>query len=130
VETIRVDQNFAVEYIDIREGVIIDYGDGREVKIPPHSERIYLEVWRNLACEVLFYTEVQPNADPSDRIHLMIHAGDCVRRGFLMNVQDALSIVHGLTTAIQRSIAADIPLKPGVTDRCDVLPVLTLINPR
>ena len=130
METIRDDQNFAVEYIDIREGVIIDYGDGREVKIPPHSERIYLEVWRNLACEVLFYTEVQPNADPSDRIHLIIHRVDGDRRGFLMNVQDAISVVHGLTTAIQRAIAADISMKPGVTDRCDARPVLMLINPR
>jgi hypothetical protein len=111
-ETYAVEQDFAVEYTDIRDGIIVDYGDGREIEIPPHSERVYLEMWANGFIEVLFYSEPQPDEDPSDRIHLIVHGFGGERRGFLMNAEDATAMIHGLSTGIQRAIAAGVPLKP------------------
>jgi len=64
-----------------------------------------------LAIEVLVYTEQQSGEDPSDRIHLLIHAGQA-QRGWLMNVEDAVSIIAGLSAAIEQVIVRDIPVKP------------------
>lgn len=105
-------KDFTVDYSDIREGITVDFGDDRTLEIPPHSQRVYLEMWGNGFIDVLFYDEPQLGEDPSDRIHLMIHGFDGERRGFIMNVQDAICMVHGLSTAIQRAIEAGVPLKP------------------
>lgn len=111
--TLSVDQDFTVEYNDIREGIIVDFGDGLTLEIPPHSQRIYLELWGNGFIDVLFYDEPQPDADPSDRIHLLVHGFGGERRGFIMNVQDAICMVHGLSTGIQRAIEAGVPMRPA-----------------
>jgi hypothetical protein len=103
---------FSIQNADIRDGIAVDYGDGQKIEIPPHSERIYLEIWRNGCMEVLFYSEPQPDVDVSDRIHLLIHGFGTGKRGLLMNVQDAIAMVHGLSTGIQRAIEAGVPTGP------------------
>jgi hypothetical protein len=98
--------------IDVRNEVTIDYG-GSDIVVPPHSQRVFLEVWRNGAMEVLFYNEAQPDCDSSDRIHWMVTGFDGERRGFLMNVEDAIASIRGLSLGIQYALAADVPVKPG-----------------
>jgi len=84
-----------------------------KVEVPPHSEREYLELWGNGAIlEMLFYSELQ-NDEPSDRIHLMITDSDGARHGWLMNVEDAIGIIRGLSVATQKAIGANIPTKPA-----------------
>lgn len=111
-ERIEAVDDFAVEYTDIREGIIVDYGNGKQIEIPPHSQRVYLEVWGNGFIDVLFYDEPELGEDESDRIHLMVHGFGGDTRGFLMNTQDAMAMIHGLSTAVQRAIEAGVPTKP------------------
>ena len=99
--------------LDVRNGITIDYG-GSNLVVPPHSKRVFLEVWANGAMEVLFYADPQPDVDPSDRIHWMITGFDGERRGFLMNVEDAIAAIRGLSLGVQRALSANVPLKPGV----------------
>lgn len=112
VSTISVTEEFAVDHRDIREGGTFNFGDGRIIEVPPHSRRIYLEVWGNGFFDFLFYDEPQEDADPSDRIHMMIHGFDGERSGLLLNVEDGLAIIRGLTAGIQFAIAANVPVKP------------------
>lgn len=112
-DTLSFDQDFTIEDIDIREGItVVWHSDGRTIEIPPHSQRVYLEIWGNGFIDVLFYAEPQLDEDPSDRIHLMIHGFGGERRGFIMNVQDAICMVHGLSTGIQRAIEEGVPTRP------------------
>jgi len=97
---------------DIRDAIVVDYGNGQKVEIQPHSQRVFLEVWANGAMEVLFYTEPQPDTDPSDRIHWMITGFDGERRGFLMNVEDTIATIRGLSIGIQCAIEMGVPTKP------------------
>lgn len=100
--------------IDIRDGLIIKHENGKTIEIPPHSERYYVEAWGNGYIDFLFYSEPQPGFDPSDRIHFMIKGFDFGPKGFLLNAEDAISLVRGLTVGIQMAIAAGVPLKPEV----------------
>lgn len=111
-ETVTIEQDVTTLYRNIQDGLTIDFGDGKTLVIPPHSQRVYLEVWSNGFIDVLFYQEPQEDEDPSDRIHLMVHDFDGGVRGHIMNVEDAICIVHGLTTAIQHAIGAGVPTKP------------------
>ena len=81
------------------------------MEIPPHSERIYLELWPNQAVEILCYSQPQPGEDNSDRIHLIIHEDDN-RRGWLMNCEDALAVIRGLTAGIAAAVELGIPWGP------------------
>lgn len=96
---------------NVTNAYTITDNDGVARKIPGHSNRIYLAKWPNKAIEVLVYTEQQSGEDLSDRIHLLIHAGQA-QRGWLMNVEDAVSIIAGLSAAIEQVIVRDIPVKP------------------
>jgi len=95
----------------------VDLKAGGEVAgrtIPAHSERIYLEAWQNGAMvEVLFYEEPPDPAEPSDRIHLVVTPADGESQGWLMNVEDAIGVIRGLSVAVQAAIEAEVPIKPG-----------------
>jgi hypothetical protein len=102
--------------IDIREGLTIRNYRDELIEIPPHSERVYLESWANGYFDFLFYSEPQEGFDPSGRIHFMIKRFNMNPVGLLMNVEDAISIVRGLTICIQEAIAAGVPTKPEHKD--------------
>lgn len=71
--------------------------------LPPHSERVYAEVWQNgSVVETLVYTDPQPGEDFLDRIHLMVTDQSGVRQGWLMNEEDVLAIIRGLEVAIKK----------------------------
>lgn len=97
---------------DTRMGGTVKFPDGHCIEIPAHSQRVHGEIWHNGAfIEVLFYQEQQPGKHPSDRIHLMVTDGEGNRSGWLMNTEDAVSIIRGLTTAVQAAIESNIPVR-------------------
>jgi hypothetical protein len=99
--------------IDLKLGGTIELQPGRVIEIPPHSQRVFGELWGNGAfIEVLFYDEPQPDQDPSDRIHLLITQADGKRRGWLMNVEDANSIIGGLSVGIRCALEKRVPCVP------------------
>ena len=98
--------------VDLLRGGIIEYPDGHKVTIPPHSQRVFGSIWHNGAfIEVLFYEQTQPRQDASDRIHLLVTLANGKRNGWLMNVEDAIAIIRGLSVAITQAIEQDIPIK-------------------
>jgi hypothetical protein len=99
-------------WIDICGGGTIKYDDGREVVIETHSERVWVEVWSNGAIiETLCYSEPQEGSVNSDRIHLIITDGNGERTGWLMNIEDAIAIIGGLSRAVSRAIDLGVPAK-------------------
>lgn len=58
-ETLVVDQDFVASHGNIQDGLTIDFGDGKILEIPPHSQRVHLEAWGNGFMDVLFYSEPQ-----------------------------------------------------------------------
>lgn len=111
-ETITVEQDFSTGHSNIMDGLTIDFGDGHTLVVPPHSQRIYLEAWGNGFLDVLFYQEPVEGEDESDRIHLMIHGFDGYADGWILNVEDAIAMIRGLSAGIQHAIAHDVPTKP------------------
>lgn len=105
-------QNHSIN-IDPRDEIVIDHGGDSLIVIPAHSQRIFLEVWANGAMEVLFYDEPQPGEDPSDRIHWLITGFDGEKRGFLLNVEDAVAVISGLSSAVRRAIYTGVPTRPS-----------------
>ena len=93
------------------EGDLITFDDGTTLNVPPRSDRVFGTIWPNGAfIEVIVYQEPQPNEDPADRIHLMIHPEGQEQRGWIMTIEDALCIIQGLSTGIQEAIRLGIPL--------------------
>ena len=91
--------------VDAREGGTIEFEDGSRIEVPAHSQRVHGDIWHNGAfVEVLFYQEPQPGEDPSDRIHLMVTDRNGDKDGWLMNAEDAVSIIRGLTAALQAAV--------------------------
>jgi len=86
---------------------------GVEVLIPARSDREFIAIYGSTVYDFIFYEEEQEGEDPSDRIHLLITTADDQRVGGLMNAQDALTIIEGLTVCVQRAIEAGIPLLPA-----------------
>ena len=100
--------------IDIRKGGTVNFGEGKVVVVEPHSERVWLEVWGNgTLIEVLCYSQPQIGNVESDRIHLLITPAGGERLGWLMNIEDALAIIGGLSRAASKAIDLDIPVKGG-----------------
>lgn len=98
---------------DIDKGGDIIFEDGRAIHVTPHSERIFGALWGNGAfLEFLVYSNPREGFDPSDRIHMLITAADSKPRGYMMNVEDAASIITGLSTAISAVIEGGYPTKP------------------
>lgn len=96
--------------IDIVNGGTITFDSG-EVMLEPHSERVWVEVWSNgTIIEVLCYSEPQPDTVESDRIHLLITTGGKTT-GWLMNIEDAIAIISGLSRAMSKAIDLGVPTK-------------------
>ena len=98
--------------IDLKTGGRVELSPGRVVVIPPHSQREFLTVLGRTLYEFLVYDEVQPGEDPSDRIHLLITDWKGERRGWLMNVEDALILIQGLSTCCRVVMERGLPLGP------------------
>ena len=99
--------------VDLIHGGTIEYPDGHTITLPPNSQRVFGSIWHNGGfIEVLFYEQPQPRQNVSDRIHLLITPAKGKRRGWLMNVEDAIAIIRGLSVAITQALEQDIPVKP------------------
>jgi hypothetical protein len=97
--------------IDLKLGGATDWG----VCVEPHSQREHLAVLGSAVYEFFFYEEEQPDEDPSDRIHVIITTADGHKTGWLMNVQDAMIFIRGLSVCVQKAIEAGVPLTPSTT---------------
>jgi hypothetical protein len=101
---------------DIKRGGIVEFEDGHQVEVLPDAERVWGELWHNGAfIEVMCHSEPRC-PEPSDRIHLQITDGGGNRKDWLMNVEDAMAIVQGLTMAVRQAIMEDWPLKPAQSE--------------
>lgn len=79
---------------------------------------LYKQTWGNGAeIEVVFHPDALPGEDPSDRIQMFATPARKETRGWLMNVEDAVAVIHGLTLGIQECVFADVPSRPYVADR-------------
>lgn len=88
----------------------VTFDSGKSIEIPVCEDRIYALCWENgQLIEVLFYEEPQDGEDPSDRIHLLITPEGEKPRGWLMNVDDAISIIEGLSMGCRLAMKAGIP---------------------
>jgi hypothetical protein len=97
--------------IDIERGGEVKLGNGKRLKVKPHSNRVYLTYWleNGAVIESLVYTERQPDSVDSDRIHLFVKPGDGKRVGLLMNIEDADEIILALATAIVKAKSLGVP---------------------
>lgn len=79
-----------------------------------HSCIVHQREWEGNGAriEILYYPDPQPGEDWSDRIHLLITPAGEAPRGWLMNVEDAMTIIHGLSGAVDRAIHDMIPPYP------------------
>lgn len=79
---------------------------------------MYKQTWGNKAeIEVVFYPETIPGEDPSDRIQMFVTPAGKDTRGWLLNVEDAVAVIRGLSIGIQECVFADVPTRPYVPDR-------------
>ncbi len=97
--------------IDLHKGGKLKCDNGNKIKVEPHSERVYLTVWKGngAVIEVFSYSERQKGCVESDRIHLVISAAGKERRGWLMNIVDAECIVEGLIVAMREAGNRGVP---------------------
>lgn len=98
--------------IDLKLGGVVDHGDGRVVKIIPHSQREHLAILGSTVYEFFFYVEPQPDENPSDRINVIIRESNGKSVNWLMNVEDAIIFIRGLSICIQKAMDVGVPLKP------------------
>jgi hypothetical protein len=98
--------------MDLKLGGITDWG----TQVEPHSQREYLAVLGSTVYEFFFYEQEQPDEDPSDRIHVIITTAAGHKTGWLMNVEDAMIFLRGLSVCVQKAIQAGVPLKPARTE--------------
>lgn len=91
--------------LDCKQGGWIEYDNGERLEFPPCQEREILEVWGNgAAFELVYYGKPLPGEDESDCIHVFVTAAGGTRRGWLMNIEDANSMIHALSTGIRLAI--------------------------
>jgi hypothetical protein len=95
--------------IDLKSGGTTERG----VCVEPHSQREHIAVLGNSVYEFLFYEEQQPGQDPSDRIQIIITTADGSKQGWLMNVEDSMIFIRGLSVCVQKAIRAGVPLAPS-----------------
>lgn len=101
--------------LDCKQGGFIEYESGEVLQVAPCAERELLEVWGNGAMiELLYHPQPLPGEDESDRIQLLVTEAGGVRRGWLLNVEDANSLIHALTIGIRLAIDDRIPVAPKI----------------
>ena len=97
----------------IQKSFTLMFDDGTSVEVPSNDERIYLATWPNQSIEVLVHYSTLAGHDPSDRIHLIVRNKDSKQgRGWLMNVEDAASVISGLAQATEVALIQGFPLQP------------------
>lgn len=99
--------------VDLKNGGVVDFGDGTVVEIPPNPHREHLAVFGETVYEFLFYPEPLPGEDQSDRIHVLITDRHGKRCGWLMNVEDAIVFIRGLSVCMQKAVEAGVPFTPA-----------------
>lgn len=99
--------------MDLKEGGVVTIDD-KELYIEPCEYRIYGTLWKNGSMiEVLYYP---PNSideedfHPSDRMHLFITDCNGSKRGWRLNVEDALEIIEGLAKGIKLCLQDRVPV--------------------
>ena len=97
--------------LDLHRGGKLKLHNGKTLKIKPHSERVFLVVWKGNGAmiETLCYSERQPGLVDSDRIHLRIRDSEGDRHGWQMNIEDAEHIIQGLANAVNKAEELGIP---------------------
>jgi hypothetical protein len=97
--------------LDLHRGGKLKLHNGKTLKVKPHSERVFICVWKGNGAmiETLCYSERQPGLVDSDRIHLKVRDGEGDKQGWMMNIEDAESIIQGLANAIQKAKGLGVP---------------------
>lgn len=102
------------------EGGTITFSDGSSRTIVPHSCRYHLEIHGMAVYEFFYYAEgyhvdniSDEDIDPSDCIQVLLTSFDQEEpNGWLMNVQDALILIKGLSEGCSRAIEDNKPMTP------------------
>ncbi len=98
---------------DLQKGGEVVFPNGWTHTITPDENRIFGKLWGNGAfVEVLVYKEALVDEDESDRIQLLVTPAGCPSRGWLMNAEDAMTIIQGLAIAVSQVINENYPLTP------------------
>lgn len=88
-----------------KAGGWIEYDNGERLEIAPDEAREVLEVWGNGAVfELFYYPDPLPGEDASDCMRVVIRAAGGKPRGWLLNIEDANSLIHALSTGIRLAI--------------------------
>lgn len=89
----------------------IDLGD-YELTVPYVPERVYLAAWPNgVQHDVWFLEEPLAGHAESDRIYLRLVDKKGLEHNFLMNIEDANSLIIGLSLGIRKSLDAGVPVR-------------------
>lgn len=71
---------------------------------------MFKSVWKNGATiRIVYYKNRQKGEVNSDRIHLLFKPEDANERGWIMNIQDAVDVIYGLSKACSWAIENEIP---------------------
>jgi len=98
--------------MDLKNGGDLKWENGKEIHINPNPNRECLHIAGDSHFQFLFYPEKLKGEDNSDRIHLLIKPYNSKMRGWLMNIEDAIVIIRGLSICIQKAIENRIPPSP------------------
>lgn len=70
------------------------------------------EEWGNGSkIEFILYSEPLPGEDKSDQLHMIVTDCDGRQRGWLMNPEDAMTIIRGLSRLVDNAMALDKPYR-------------------
>jgi len=101
------------ELENIKDGGYIIHDDGSRVDIRPHSEREHLAVLGKTVYEFLFYNSPLDGEDESDRIHILITHHDGEKSGLLLNFEDVIIFMRGLSVCMQKALENNVPFTPS-----------------
>lgn len=99
------------------KGIAITLPNGEELEIPEDERRVYGAIWKNgMVVETYVYGEDEaPNA--WDVIGLRVRSGSGRVQSFFMDIEDAVSIISGLSRAIE--IALEKRVSPWPADKAE-----------
>lgn len=70
-----------------------------------------LEEWKNGSkIEFILYPGAIEGEDPSDQLQMVVVDQDGKMRGWIMNVEDAITIIRGLSRLVDNAIATNKPV--------------------
>lgn len=72
------------------------------------------EEWQNGSkMEFILYAGAQEGEDPSDQLYMKVTDQDGKMQGWLMNVEDAVTIIRGLSRLVDNALATNKPVSPN-----------------